>query len=86
MLYLVLTFIYHFLSILQRAIKSLVGESYVRVGDMVMILRFCAIRAMRSVTHPTEGLTAPLSKAGAEVLLKFCSEFCLVVFAAVSWF
>ena len=45
---------------------------HVRDGDGTP---FCAMRAKRLVTHP-----------GAEVLLKFCSEFCLVVFAAVSWF
>ena len=63
---------------------STLGGLYVL--KMIMILRFCAISAMRSVTHPTEDLTVPLPKAGREVLLKFCSEFCLVVFAAVSWF
>ena len=55
---------------------------------MVMILYFCSISmgAIRSVTHPAEGLSDPLSKAGAEELPKFCSEFCVAVLAACTWF
>ena len=53
---------------------------------MVMILQFCSMGAMRSVMHPAEGLSAPLSKAGAEALPEFCSEFCVAVLAACVWF
>ena len=53
---------------------------------MTIMLRFCAMRAMGLVMHPMEGLTAPLSKAGAEVLPKLCDEFHVGVFAVYARF
>ena len=55
----------------------------VGIGDDTPLL---FMGAMRYVTHPAEGLSAPLSKAGAEALPKFCSEFCVAILAACAWF